>query len=545
MTTPADETRTKTVLGVIAEHTGYSLEELGEDAVLEDELGIDSLMREWVLADLETRFQLPKSLDREAATVGDIVAGVSALVATMDGIPPATMPDLPAAEGHAVGAASGVCAASGDGETTSDGDTTKPGETMKDFGPDGDADLFAKAARFADHRRRRETDQLYWYGMPSSGRLTGRGVYHDMQVGRSAEYLVFASNNYLGLANDPRVADAIADAARSFGATNTGSRIIGGTTELHLELERRLAEFKGRDACIVFPGGYSANLGTISALAGPADHVLSDSLNHMSLVDGAQLAGARRLSFAHNNMQALEQRLQQVAERPGGTLVAVDGVFSMHGDVCPLPELVELTRRYGARLLVDDAHSTGVLGSTGSGTAEHFGMKGEVDLEVGTMSKALAGVGGFVVGEAEVINYLRYYAHSYVFAATTPAPMVAGLIASLEILQKEPALLEGLWRNIRRLRDRLRADGFDLENSESAILPVVVGDEDVALRFGREVRARGMFCQTVVYPGVPIGQARLRISVGVEHTDADLDAAADIVRDSADAIGFDRSGVAA
>lgn len=522
------------ILRAIADQIGYDEDQLARDAALEADLGVDSVILEGLLVELETRFGISRELDRDAATVGDLIDDVldTEVSDRADTIGRAT-------PGHVAGVASPAVP---DWAIDVPGRNTKSAGqgTMKDFGPDGDTDLFAKTARFARHRRSRVADQLYWYGMPSSGRLHGRGVYLDTQTGRDREYLLFASNNYLGLANDPRVSEAIADATGVFGATNTGCRIIGGTTRLHLELERRLAEFKGRDACIVFPGGYSANVGTISALTGPADQILTDNLNHMSIVDGCTLSGAHRLSFQHNDMDALRARLQCVAERRGGTLVAVDGVFSMHGDICPLPELVQLTREHGARLLVDDAHSTGVLGRTGSGTAEHFGLKGNVDLELGTMSKALAGIGGFVVGDGEVVDYLRYYANSYVFAATTPAPVVAGMIAALDILQQEPELLQRLWRNIHRLRDRLLTNGFDLEHTQSAILPVVVGDEDMTLRLGREVRSRGMFCQTVVYPGVPLGQARLRISVTVEHTERDLDTAADIVRDAADAVGFRR-----
>lgn len=409
---------------------------------------------------------------------------------------------------------------------------------MKDFGPDGSKDLFHKTARFAEHRRTMEEQRLYWYGMASMGRLSGRGIYHDSQTGLDREFLLFSSNNYLGLAGDCRVVAAIADAAGTYGATNTGCRLISGTTSLHLELERRLANFKGRESCILFPGGYAANLGVISALVGPNDRVITDKLSHMSMIDGAKLSGSRRQSFRHNDVASLERHLCATQGLEGGTLVAVDGVFSMHGDICPLPQLLEVTRAHGVRLLVDDAHATGVLGRTGAGTAEHFGLSAGPDLEVGTMSKALAGIGGFVVGDGDVIEYLRYYADSYVFAATIPAPVVAGLIASLEILIAEPERIERLWRNIHRLRQRLLSDGFDLENSASAILPVVVGGERMTLALGSEVRRRGLFCQTVVYPGVPLGQGRLRISVTSDHQDEDLDAAADIIRDAAEAVGF-------
>jgi len=204
----------------------------------------------------------------------------------------------------------------------------------------------------------------------------------------------------------------------------------------------------------------------------------------------------------------------------------------MHGDICDLPEIVRLAKTYGARVLVDDAHATGVLGARGSGTAEHFGLKGEVDLELGTMSKTLAGMGGFVVGDEEVIDYLRYYADSYVFAATIPAGVAAGLIAAIDVMESEPERVARLWSNIRILRDRLLDAGFDLEHSQSAILPIVIGDERTALEMGRAVRARGLFCQTVVFPGVPLGDARLRVSVTSEHTAEDLDRAAEIFIDA-------------
>ena len=210
-----------------------------------------------------------------------------------------------------------------------------------------------------------------------------------------------------------------------------------------------------------------------------------------------------------------------------------DGVFSMHGDVVDLPGIAALARKYGARLLIDDAHSTGVLGATGSGTAEHFGMKGAVDLEVGTMSKALGGQGGFVVGEKEVIDYLRFYANAYVFAATIPAAIAAGLIAALDVLEAEPQRLTRLWDNVRYLKTSLDMLGFDTEHSASAIVPIVIGDERRAMAMGRSVRRRGMFCQTVVFPGVAVGDARLRISVLESHTRADLDEAIGILTESA------------
>ncbi|MCQ0015268.1 aminotransferase class I/II-fold pyridoxal phosphate-dependent enzyme [Actinomadura madurae] len=285
---------------------------------------------------------------------------------------------------------------------------------------------------------------------------------------------------------------------------------------------------------MVYPGGYSANLGAASALVKSHDALIVDKLNHMSIVDGCKLSGGVRKIYGHNDMRALERVLERCRDQVrGGKLIVTDGVFSMHGDVCDLPEIVRLARRYGARVMVDDAHSTGVLGERGSGTAEHFGLKGEVDLELGTMSKTLAGMGGFVVGDEEVIEYLRFYSNSYVFAATIPAGVAAGLIAAIDVMEEEPERLTALWANIRRLRTDLAGAGFDLENTQSAILPIVVGDERRAMEMGRAVRARGLFCQTVVFPGVPLGDARLRVSVTSEHTPEDLALAAQIFVDAA------------
>lgn len=405
--------------------------------------------------------------------------------------------------------------------------------SMKDFMEQRDPDLFAKARGFAAYRAQRERDQLYWYGMPLHSRCENRAIIYDELTGRKREFLMFASNNYLGLANHPKVIEAICDATSTYGATNTGCRIIGGTNHLHKELERRLAAFKQRPACIVFPGGYSANLGCISGLVKSYDAVIADKLNHMSIVDGARLSGAVRKIYRHNDMADLERVLDRCGDQVMGKLIVTDGVFSMHGDICDLPEINRLAKEYGARVLVDDAHATGVLGARGTGTAEHFGLKGEVDLELGTMSKTLAGMGGFVVGEEEVIDYLRFYANSYVFAATIPAGLAAGLIASIDVMEAEPERVRKLWSNIRFLRSQLRDAGFDLENTESAILPIVIGDERKTMEMGRAVRARGLFCQTVVFPGVPLGDARLRVSVTSEHTIEDLEEAAGIFVDAA------------
>ena len=495
--TSGDDELLETVLNTAMRHTHYGRHQLDLDADFESELGVDSVILTSIIADVANALGLPDDVTEvgSATTLRKLVAEF---------------------EGARAGAAPTAAGTGWDGRS------------MKDFMEERDPDLFAKARSFAAYRRKREQDQLYWYGMPLQSRSQNRAVIYDELAGREREFLMFASNNYLGLANHPKVVDAICDATRTYGATHTGSRIIGGTNRLHKELERRLAAFKKRPACAVFPGGYSANLGVISGLVKNYDALVIDKLNHMSIVDGCKLSGGVRKIFQHNDMADLERVLQRCEGQVMGKLIVVDGVFSMHGDVCNLPEIVKLAKAYDARVLVDDAHATGVLGATGSGTAEHFGLKGQVDLELGTMSKTLAGMGGFVVGEEEVIDYLRFYANSYVFAANIPAGVAAGLIASIDVIESEPERIERLWTNIRMLRDLLVQAGFDLESSESAILPIVVGDERKAMEMGRAVRARGLFCQTVVFPGVSLGDARLRISVTSEHTAEDLETAAGI-----------------
>ncbi|MEV4924534.1 aminotransferase class I/II-fold pyridoxal phosphate-dependent enzyme [Streptomyces roseoverticillatus] len=509
----ADAVLEAVIAGAVRQ-TQYQRSHLALDADLESELGIDSVILTSLVAEAAQELGLPE------AAVGAVTAK------TLRGLAAELAALLAPAAGRA-------------GRPATAGDGAWDDRSMKDFTEQRDPDLFAKARSFGAYRRGREEERLYWYGMPLVSRCENRAVIYDELEGREREFLMFASNNYLGLANHPRVVDAVCDATRTYGATHTGSRFIGGTNMLHKELERRLAAFKQRPAAIVYPGGYAANLGAISGLVKSYDTLVVDKLNHMSIVDGGRLSGGIRRIYRHNDMRDLEQVLRRGAEQGtgGGTLIVADGVFSMHGDVCDLPEIVRLAKAYGARVLVDDAHATGVLGARGSGTAEHFGLKGEVDLELGTMSKALAGMGGFVVGEEEVVEYLRYYSNSYVFAANIPAGVAAGLIASLDVIESEPGRLKRLWANITTLRDGLRKAGFDLERTESAILPIVIGDERKAMEMGRAVRARGLFCQTVVYPGVPLGDARLRVSVTCEHTPQDLELATGIFIESATETG--------
>jgi len=506
-----------TVKAVIQKHSQYADEALQPEALLQEDLGIDSIMLAGIVSELNALFQ----------TRVTVAPGDSESLASLSARFAALRQDSTAPSGEPAAPTKPVVAAANAGPAQAP-------QTMRDFvGNGSDSDIFTKTRRFQRFHRERAEQGHFWYGMASRGRSSNRATIFYRHEGREREFLLFASNNYLGLANDERVLEAIQQASREYGATNTGSRLIAGTTELHQQLERKLAQLKGREDCLVFPSGYSANLGTIAALVGPGDQVIGDVYNHMSIQDGCKLSGAARRLYPHNDMKALEEMLARHEDQPGGRLIVADGVFSMHGDIVHLPELLKLAQRYQARVLIDDAHSTGVLGASGSGTTEHFNLKGRVDLEVGTMSKALGGQGGFAVGDAEVIDYLRFYANSYVFAATIPAPVAAGLIAGLDLMAQEPERLTRLWSNIHYLKSSLDRLGFDTEDSNSAIIPIRIGDEALAMNMGRSLRKRGLYCQTVVFPGVAVGDARLRISVLESHTRQDLDQALDILLDAA------------
>lgn len=526
---------------IVQSHTGYAPDMLLPDAEFETDLGIDSIVQLEIFSDLLTRCGLPD----DGADLNDVVSIhdlAQRLIVLLDG---KALPDLDTSTNTTAVA---PAAKKNDPliEMVLNAPHQAPEETvipagdnrtMRDFADIPHRNLFHKAEAFHAFYNQQRMAGYFWYGMPLESPCQNRAVIFDEVAGKPREFLMFASNNYLGLANDPRVLDAIRDAASRYGATNTGCRLIGGSNVLHKELETKLAKLKGTEDSIVFPSGYSANLGTISALCSPHDMVFTDALNHMSIQDGCKLSGASRKIYQHS-ISALERALERSADSDAGRLIVTDGVFSMHGDIVDLPRLVALARKYDAKVLVDDAHSTGVLGKTGSGTSEHFGMKGQIDLELGTFSKTLAGVGGFVAARAEVIEYLRFYANSYVFAATIPAHVAAGLITSIDLMTTEPQRLQTLWRNIDHLRGKLLRAGFDLGETQSAILPVVIGDDRKTLEMGRAVRAKGMFCQTVVFPGVAVGDARLRISITSEHTLEDLDLAAQILIESAREVGI-------
>jgi 8-amino-7-oxononanoate synthase len=338
--------------------------------------------------------------------------------------------------------------------------------------------------------------------------------------------VMMGSNNYLGLTHHPKVLEAARKALERYGSGCTGSRFLNGTLDLHEALEARLAQFVGKEACLVLSTGYQANLGLVSGLVGRGEIVYLDKLDHASIVDGAKLSFGDVVRFNHGDLAALERILER-DDRPKGAMVIVDGIYSMEGDIADLPRLAPLAHRFGAALAVDDAHSVGVLGPTGAGTAEHFGVVDDVDIIVGTFSKSLASIGGFVAGQEYVIHYLKHHARPLIFSAALPPSNTAGVLAALEILRSEPERRAALWANTRLLADGLRSLGYDLGQSETPIIPVLVGTLERTFLFWRKLFDAGVFTNPVVPPAVPASQCRLRTSLMATHTKEQIDFALD------------------
>jgi 8-amino-7-oxononanoate synthase len=333
--------------------------------------------------------------------------------------------------------------------------------------------------------------------------------------------VMMGSNNYLGLTHHPKVLAAAEAALHKYGSGCTGSRFLNGTLDLHEQLETALAEFLGKESCLVFSTGYQANLGVVSGLVGRGETVFLDKLDHASIVDGAKLSYGEVVRFNHGDLAGLERKL--AAERTKGAMIIVDGVFSMEGDIADLAKLVPIAHRYGAALAVDDAHSIGVLGPTGAGTADHFGMTAEVDLTVGTFSKSLASIGGYVAGDEYVIHYLKHHSRPLIFTAALPASNTAGVLAALEILRSEPERRAALWENTRRLQAGLRSMGYDIGPTETPIVPVLIGPLEKTFVFWRKLFDAGVFTNPVVPPAVPPSQCRLRTSLMATHTADQID----------------------
>jgi glycine C-acetyltransferase len=352
----------------------------------------------------------------------------------------------------------------------------------------------------------------------------------DANTAENTKMIMFASNNYLGMANSPYMKKKVTEAMDKYGAGLAGPPLLNGYTSLMSELEERLARLKHQEAAMIFSSGYGANLGMLVALAQENDHILYDELSHASLFDGMRMTQVPATKFAHNDLVDLEAKLAQLSKTTKDTLfVAVEGVYSMDGDLAPLDKIVPLVKKYGGFILLDDAHGTGVLGKSGSGTAEHFGVEKQIDLSMGTFSKSFAMTGGFLAGPKELIDYMRFFARSYMFSAALTPVTLAAVLAGIDVIEREPALRDVLLDNARYAIKKLQPFGV-ISKPEAAIIALKVPDWMDVRKANQFIHEQGIFLNSIEYPAVPEGEERFRISITVEHTRADIDKLAEVLR---------------
>ncbi len=376
-------------------------------------------------------------------------------------------------------------------------------------------DLFDKCYKFKDPDLVRSMG-IYPYFRPISTEQGAAVIINGKKL------IMLGSNSYLGLTSHPRVKEAAKRAIDKYGTGCAGSRFLNGTLDLHIQLEEELADFLKKEAVLLYSTGFQTNLGIISTLVGKDDYVIIDKSDHASIVEGCRLSYGIIKRFRHNDMQHLKKILSSLDDEHC-KLIIVDGVYSMEGDIAPLPDLVKLASDYGARLMVDDAHGIGVLGDTGAGTAEHFGLIDEVDIIMGTFSKSFASLGGFVASERPVIEYLKHKSRPLIFSASISPPNTAAALEALRIIREEPELRERLWANTKRLQEGLRSLGFDIGNTQTPVIPVYIGDDLKTFQICKRLHDEGVFVNPVVPPGVPPGKSLLRLSVMATHTFEHID----------------------
>jgi glycine C-acetyltransferase len=367
--------------------------------------------------------------------------------------------------------------------------------------------------------------------------LKNKGTYFRLRVLEDEQEAVctfdgkkvinLASNNYLGLTTHPKLREAALEATRKYGVGSGAVRTIAGTMKIHMELEEKIARFKNVEACVVFQSGFAANAGTVSAILGKEDFIISDQLNHASIIDGARLSRAKILVFEHKNVAHAEEQLAGIKDQPGKKLLITDGVFSMDGDIGPLPGLCDVAEKYGAIMMVDDAHSSGVLGRNGRGTIDHFNVHGRVDVQVGTLSKAIGALGGYVCGTRDLIEFLYHRARPFLFSTSHPPSVAATCIAAFKVLEQEPERIEKLWQNTKFWKKELALSGFNIGGvntpaSETPITPIIVGDGKLTMEFSRELFKEGVMGTGIAFPTVPEGKARIRTIVTATHTEDEL-----------------------
>jgi len=373
---------------------------------------------------------------------------------------------------------------------------------------------------------------IYFYNMPVTELRGGARV-----VVNGREMKMFASYSYLGLIGHPRISQAAKNAVDRFGTGTHGVRTLAGSLTLHRELEEMISHFKGTDDAITFSSGYATNLTTVSTLVGRHDTVFCDKLNHASIVDGCLLSGAKFIRFRHNDMQDLEERLQEAPSK-GARLVVSDAVFSMDGDILHLPPLVDLCRRYHAWLMIDEAHSLGVLGETGRGIEEHFHMPGVIDIKMGTLSKTIPSVGGYIAGARDLITYLRHQSRAYIFSAALPPAQAAAALEGFRVIEDEPWRVKAVQRNAAHFIQSVRGHGLDTLRTETAIVPVLCGTDDRAFRMTSEAHKQDIFVLPVVSPAVPVGLARLRATVTAAHQPEEIEAASTVFAEAGHKVGI-------
>ncbi len=376
------------------------------------------------------------------------------------------------------------------------------------------ADLFDKCYRFTKAKELMAAGMYPYFRMIESAQ--------DPEVVIDGKKMIMVgSNNYLGLTNHPKVKEAAVEAIRKYGSGCAGSRFLNGTLDIHVKLEEKLAQFIRKEAALVFSTGFQVNLGVISALAGKDDVIIIDKMDHASIIDGCRLSYAEVKKFRHNDMADLERILTENKDRK--KLIVVDGVFSMEGDIVNLPEVVALAKKYNARVMVDDAHGIGVLGKTGRGTAEHFGLENEVDLIMGTYSKSLASIGGFIAGEERVVHYIKHFARALIFSASPPPASIAAVSAAVSIIESEPERIERLWKNTWRVHNGFKSLGYEIGPTETPIIPILVGEDMKAFTMAMMLQEEGIFANVAVSPAVATGKALIRTSYMATHTDEHID----------------------
>jgi 8-amino-7-oxononanoate synthase len=376
-------------------------------------------------------------------------------------------------------------------------------------------DIFQKCSDYDDAKRVQQAG-VYPYFRPIESTAGSTVVTHGKRR------VMIGSNNYLGLTHHPKVQAAAKAAIDQFGTGCTGSRFLNGNLVLHEELEKRLARFLGKEACLVFSTGFLANQGALSCLVGRNDVIYSDRENHASIIEGTMVSLGDTVKFKHNNMADLERVLMSTRDKYAGGLIVADGVFSMSGDIFNFTKAVELAKRYSCRLYIDDAHALGVLGPKGQGTEHHFGQLGAADLVVGTFSKSFASIGGFVAGPTDVIHYIKHKCRPFIFSAAMPPAAAATVLECLRIVEEEPQHLANLWKNARKMAKELSNMGFNTLKSQTPIIPLLIGDDYKAFGFAQKLYEHGVFATPVVRPAVPEGCALLRTSYMASHSDSDL-----------------------